>query len=43
MIIFVTAFKEYVFEGYDVGRLLSVKPVDEHKFAEVMQRCHVAA
>ena len=39
MIIFVTAFKEYVFEGYDVGAFhYLLKPVDEHKFAEVMQR-----
>ena len=34
-----TAFKEYVFEGYDVGAFhYLLKPVDEHKFAEVMQR-----
>lgn len=39
MIIFVTAFKEYVFEGYDVGAFhYLLKPVDEHKFAEVLAK-----
>ena len=39
LIIFVTALREYVFEGYDVGAFhYLLKPVDEHKFAEVMQR-----
>ena len=39
MIIFVTAFKEYVFEGYDGGAFhYLLMPVDELKFAEVMQR-----
>ena len=39
MIIFVTAFKEYVFEGYDVGAFhYLLKPIDEQKFTEVMDR-----
>lgn len=39
MIIFVTALKEYVFEGYDVGAFhYLLKPIDEHKFTEVMDK-----
>ena len=39
IIIFVTALKEYVFEGYDVGAFhYLLKPVDEQKFMEVMDR-----
>lgn len=39
VIIFVTALREYVFEGYDVGAFhYLLKPIDEHKFAEVMDR-----
>lgn len=39
MIIFVTALKEYVFEGYDVGAFhYLLKPVDEQKFMEVMDK-----
>ena len=39
IIIFVTALKEYVFEGYDVGAFhYLLKPVDEQKFMEVMDK-----
>jgi DNA-binding LytR/AlgR family response regulator len=39
VIIFVTALKEYVFEGYDVGAFhYLLKPIDEQKFMEVMDR-----
>lgn len=39
IIIFVTALKEYVFEGYDVGAFnYLLKPIDEHKFTEVMDK-----
>lgn len=39
VIIFVTALKEYVFEGYDVGAFhYLLKPVDEQKFMEVMDK-----
>ena len=39
IIIFVTALKEYVFEGYDVGAFhYLLKPIDEQKFTEVMDR-----
>lgn len=39
IIIFVTALKEYVFEGYDVGAFhYLLKPIDERKFMEVMDR-----
>lgn len=39
IIIFVTALKEYVFEGYDVGAFhYLLKPVDEQKFREVMYK-----
>lgn len=39
VIIFVTALKEYVFEGYDVGAFhYLLKPIDEQKFMEVMGR-----
>ena len=39
IIIFVTALKEYVFEGYDVGAFhYLLKPIDEPKFREVMER-----
>lgn len=39
IIIFVTAIKEYVFEGYDVGAFhYLLKPVDEQKFREVMDK-----
>lgn len=39
IIIFVTALKEYVFEGYDVGAFhYLLKPVDEPKFMEVMDK-----
>ena len=39
IIIFVTALKEYVFEGYDVGAFHYIlKPIDERKFMEVMDR-----
>lgn len=39
IIIFVTALKEYVFEGYDVGAFhYLLKPVDEEKFMEVMNK-----
>ena len=39
IIIFVTALKEYVFEGYDVGAFhYLLKPVDEEKFMEVMDK-----
>ncbi len=39
IIIFVTALKEYVFDGYDVGAFhYLLKPVDEKKFTEVMKR-----
>lgn len=39
IIIFVTALKEYVFEGYDVGAFhYLLKPVDEQKFIEVMDK-----
>ena len=38
-IIFITALKEYVFEGYDVGAFhYLLKPIDEQKFAEVMDK-----
>lgn len=39
IIIFVTALKEYVFEGYDVGAFhYLLKPVDEQKFIDVMDK-----
>lgn len=39
LIIFITALKEYVFEGYDVGAFhYLLKPIDEQKFAEVMDK-----
>lgn len=39
IIIFVTALKEYVFEGYDVGAFhYLLKPVEEPKFMEVMDK-----
>ena len=39
IIIFVTALKEYVFEGYDVGAFnYLLKPIDEQKFIEVMDK-----
>lgn len=39
LIIFVTALREYVFEGYDVGAFhYLLKPIDEQKFTEVMDR-----
>ena len=39
IIIFVTALKEYVFEGYDVGAFhYLLKPIDERKFMEVMDK-----
>lgn len=39
IIIFVTAFKEYVFEGYDVGAFnYLLKPIDELKFKEVIDK-----
>lgn len=39
IIIFITALKEYVFEGYDVGAFhYLLKPIDEQKFAEVMDK-----
>lgn len=39
IIIFVTALKEYVFEGYDVGAFhYLLKPINENKFMEVMDR-----
>lgn len=39
IIIFVTALKEYVFEGYDVRAFhYLLKPVDEQKFMEVMNK-----
>lgn len=39
IIIFVTALKEYVFEGYDVGAFhYLLKPVDQQKFMEVMDK-----
>lgn len=39
IIIFVTALKEYVFDGYDVGAFhYLLKPIDEQKFKEVMDR-----
>ena len=39
MIIFVTALREYVFEGYDVGAFhYLLKPIDEQKFTEVMDK-----
>ena len=39
IIIFVTAFKEYVFEGYDVGAFnYLLKPINELKFKEVMDK-----
>ena len=39
LIIFVTALREYVFEGYDVGAFhYLLKPIDEQKFTEVMER-----
>lgn len=39
IIIFITALKEYVFEGYDVGAFhYLLKPINEQKFAEVMYK-----
>lgn len=39
IIIFITALKEYVFEGYDVGAFhYLLKPISEQKFAEVMSK-----
>lgn len=39
IIIFVTALREYVFEGYDVGAFhYLLKPIDERKFTEVMDK-----
>ena len=39
LIIFVSALREYVFEGYDVGAFhYLLKPIDEQKFTEVMDR-----
>lgn len=39
VIIFVTALREYVFEGYDVGAFnYLLKPIDEQKFMEVMNK-----
>lgn len=39
LIIFITALKEYVFEGYDVGAFhYLLKPIDEQKFMEVMDK-----
>jgi DNA-binding LytR/AlgR family response regulator len=39
IIIFVTALREYVFEGYDVGAFhYLLKPVEEPKFMEVMDK-----
>ncbi len=39
IIIFVTALREYVFEGYDVGAFnYLLKPIDENKFREVMEK-----
>lgn len=39
IIIFVTALKEYVFDGYDVGAFhYLLKPIDEQKFKEVMKK-----
>ena len=39
MIIFVSALREYVFEGYDVGAFhYLLKPIDEQKFTEVMDK-----
>ncbi len=38
VIIFVTALKDYVFDGYDVGAFnYLLKPVDEQKFKEVLE------
>lgn len=39
IIIFITALREYVFDGYDVGALhYLLKPVNEQKFREVMEK-----
>ena len=39
LLVFVSSSREYVFEAYDVEAFqYLLKPVDEHKFAEVMQR-----
>lgn len=39
IIIFITALKEYVFDGYDVGAFhYLLKPIDEQKFVEVMEK-----
>lgn len=39
IIIFVTALREYVFEGYDVGAFnYLLKPIDENKFREVLEK-----
>lgn len=39
IIIFVTGYEKYVYDAFDVGAFqYLVKPVDEHKFAEVFSR-----
>ncbi len=39
IIIFITALKEYVFDGYDVGAFhYLLKPINEQKFREVMEK-----
>ena len=39
IIIFVTGYEKYVYDAFDVGAFqYLVKPVDEHKFAEVFDR-----
>ena len=39
IIIFVTGYKEYVFDAFDVDAFhFLIKPIDEEKFADVIQR-----
>ena len=39
IIIFITALREYVFDGYDVGAFhYLLKPLNEQKFREVMEK-----